>query len=132
MREQLPFHQTHAIKVNAVENKKAHVGVLKGGFLGGHGTGQELELWYLKIKNGAKLLEKATQPAGINLVDSQGPEGQRFAGLCVDQEHFSVQYHTVASREGLGDVVLEMRYLKHRRVALKILILKKINKGETA
>lgn len=58
-------------------------------------------------------------------MDSQGPERQRFAGLGVDQEHFSVQYHTVASREGLGDVVLEMRYLKHRRRASKILILKK-------
>lgn len=66
-REQLPFHQAHTIKVNAVENKKAHVGVLKGGFLEGHGAGQELELQYLKIKNGAKLLEKQLGPQASTL-----------------------------------------------------------------
>lgn len=47
-------------------------------------------------------------------MDSQRPEGQRFAGLCVNQEDFSVQDHAVASGERLRDVLLEMGHLKHR------------------
>lgn len=55
-------------------------------------------------------------------MDSQCPEGQRFAGLCVNQEDFSVQDHAVASGERLRDVVLEMGHLKHTPRA-EILIL---------
>lgn len=32
-RQTLPLHETHAVEVNTVEHKKAHVGVLEGGFL---------------------------------------------------------------------------------------------------
>lgn len=75
--KQLPFHQTHAIKVNTVKNKKAHVGVLKGGFLGGHSTGQELEL---KMKKGAKLLEKQLGLQAKTLWTPRVPKG---SGLLV-------------------------------------------------
>lgn len=75
-----------------------------------------------------KVLEKQLRPVGINLVDSQGPERQRFAGFSVDQEHFSIQYHTVASREGLRDVVLEMRYLKTQTQCFKNTDTDRINK----
>lgn len=34
LRAPLPLHEARAVEVNTVENKKAHVGVLKGRFLG--------------------------------------------------------------------------------------------------
>lgn len=51
-------------------------------------------------------------------MDAQSSKGQRFTGLCVDQQDFGVQDHTVASRERLGDVVLKVGHLEHRRPAL--------------
>lgn len=46
------------------------------------------------------------------LVDAEGPEGQRLAGLGVDEEDLGVQDHAVASGESLRDVLLEMSHLE--------------------
>lgn len=51
--------------------------------------------------------------AAVNLVYSQSSKGQRFTGLCVDQQDFSIQNHTLTSGEGLRDVVLEVGHLEH-------------------
>lgn len=48
-----------------------------------------------------------------NLVYAQSSKGQRFAALCVDQQDFCVQDHTVTSRERLRDVVLKVRHLEN-------------------
>lgn len=47
-----------------------------------------------------------------HLVDTQSPKGQRFAGVGVNEEDFSVQYHAVSSREGLRDELFEVSHLK--------------------
>lgn len=49
---------------------------------------------------------------------AQSSKGQRFTGLCVDQQDFSIQDHTVSSGERLRDVVLKVRHLKHHIQAL--------------
>lgn len=45
-------------------------------------------------------------------------KGQRLAGLCVDQQDFSIQDHTVTSGKRLRDVVLKVCHLKHYIKAL--------------
>lgn len=49
------------------------------------------------------------------LVHSQGPKGQWFACLVVNQENLRVQNHAVASRKSLGDVVLKVGHLEVER-----------------
>lgn len=50
-------------------------------------------------------------------MDAQSSKGQRFTGLCVDQQDFGVQDHTVASRERLRDVVLKVGHLQKTNTA---------------
>lgn len=49
-----------------------------------------------------------------DLVYAQCSKGQRFTGLSVDQQDFSVQDHAVTSGERLRDVVLKVRHLKRQ------------------
>lgn len=103
----LPFHQTHAVEVDAVKHKKTHVGILKGCFLRGGGARENFEVEVVtKKKKTAECKMRCS-----HLVDTQGPKRQRFAGLRVDQKDFSIQNHTVATRKGLRDVLFEMSHL---------------------
>lgn len=49
---------------------------------------------------------------GPHLVDTQSPKGQRFTGVGVNEEDFSIQYHAVSSRERLRDELFEVSHLK--------------------
>lgn len=105
----LPLHETHAVEENAVKNKKAHVGVLKGCFLQEAGERNVM----LVATNGNLLTIKNTNGfSSPHLVDAQGPKGQRFTGFCVYEQDFSVQDYTVTSWKSLRDEVFEMSHLE--------------------
>lgn len=58
---------------------------------------------------------------GSYFVNTQSAKRQRFAGLCVNQQDFSVQNHAVAAREGLRDVLFEMGHLKCKTFIILLL-----------
>ena len=45
---------------------------------------------------------------------SKGAEGKRLAGLCVHQQHLTVQDEVASPWESLGDEVLEVLHLADR------------------
>lgn len=76
----LPLHETHTVEEDAVENKKAHVGILKSSFLKGEESvrGYNNDQIMSKKKKGKQVLWCS------HLVYTQSPKGQGFTCLCVN------------------------------------------------
>lgn len=51
----------------------------------------------------------------VYLVYSQGPKGQWFACVVINQEHFRVQDHALTPRKRFGNIVLKVGHLEAER-----------------